>query len=80
MERRHFAVLASTSIWFIYYLISLYFFSYKFSKSLIPIKLRNKTSIKILNRILLYLILVSPVIAGLFYRIEGLMEKGNGIA
>jgi len=80
MEGRHFAVITSIIIWIICYFISLFFFSYRFSNGIIPRRLREKTDSKTIIYLLTGTILISPIIAGLSYRIGGIMEKGNGIA
>lgn len=80
MEGRHFAVITTILIWIIGYIISLYFFSYKFSKGILPIKLRERTSLKTLTYMVIALPIISPILAGLSYRIGGILEKGNGIA
>lgn len=80
MEGRHFAVIISILVWITGYLFSLYFFSYKFSHGIIPKKLRIKTNNKVMLFYLLGSMIISPFIAGMSYRIGGIMERGNGIA
>lgn len=80
MEGRHLAILATFIIWFIGYIISLFYFSYKFSNGIIPIRLRERTNPKTLIYIIIGMPFISPILAGLTYRIGGILEKGNGIA
>lgn len=80
MDGRHFAVITTFLIWIIGYIISLYFFSYKFSNGILPIKLRERTNLKTLTCLVIALPIISPILAGLFYRIGGILEKGHGIA
>jgi hypothetical protein len=69
----------SATIWIICYFISLYSFSYIFSNKLIPKNLRRKTKIKTVIFLFFGTILCAPIIAGLSYRIGGIIEKGNNI-
>lgn len=80
MEGRHIAVIATIIIWFIGYFISLFYFSYKFSNGILPIRLRERTNLKTVNYIIIGIPIISPILAGLTYRIGGILERGNGIA
>jgi hypothetical protein len=80
MEGRHLAVIATVLIWISGYIISLFFFSYKFSNGILPIRLRERTNLKTLTYLVITFPFLSPLLAGLSYRIGGILEKGNGIA
>jgi hypothetical protein len=80
MEGRHLAVMATIIIWLVGYLISIFYFSHRFSTGIIPIRLRERTSLKRYTYILIGMPLISPLFSGLAYRIGGILEKGNGIA
>jgi hypothetical protein len=80
MEGRHIAVFATTLIWIVGYFISIFYFSQKFSSGIIPSRLREKTNLKKMSYFMVVLPFVSSILAGLLYRIGGILEKGNGIA
>jgi hypothetical protein len=80
MEGRHLAVIATVLIWISGYIISLFFFSYKFSNGILPIRLRERTNLKTLTYLVIAFPFLSPLLAGLSYRFGGILEKGNGIA
>jgi hypothetical protein len=80
VEGRHLAVLATILIWIVGYIISFFYFSHKFSTGIIPIRLRERTNLKTLTYIIIGMPFVSSILAGLSYRIGGIIEKGNGIA
>lgn len=80
MVGSHLAVIATMIIWIVGYFISFFYFSHKFSTGIIPIRIRERTNIKKVSYIIIGMPIVSPIIAGLMYRIGGILEKGNGIA
>jgi hypothetical protein len=80
MEGRHLALITAVIIWFSGYIISLFYFSYRFSNGILPIRLRERTNLKTLTYIIIGIPIISPILAGLAYRIGGILEKGNGIA
>lgn len=80
MEGRHLAILTTIAIWVIGYLISLFYFSYKFSEGNVPLRLKKEKHLKTLTHTIIALPIVSPILAGLSYRIGGILESGNGIA
>jgi hypothetical protein len=80
MEGRHIAVVATIIIWIVGYIISFFYFSYKFSTGIIPLRLRERVNLKTLTYIIVGMPFVLSILAGLIYRIGGILEKGNGIA
>lgn len=79
MEGRYFAVSTALLAWSIGYFISLYFFTFKYSKGIIPNKWREKTTDKTMTYYLIGTPIITGIIAGTAYRIGGMMERGNGI-
>lgn len=80
MEGRHLAVLGAIGIWCLAYLVSIYHVGYFFTDGkLVKNAGKQINSRKILITSLITLLVV-VFIPGLFYRLGGALEKGNGIA
>ena len=80
MEGRFLAVSASVIIWIIGYIISLRYFSHKFTNEVKILDSKEKADIKMLTYAIVGTPFLSPMLASTAFRIGGILEKGRGIA